>query len=71
MVILTSEDYRTRDIYLDYPYEDAKFRWEKDTEKVYRRFYGKGEDEIPHSSDLFNQAISAGKEITREEYYRD
>ena len=70
-ILLSSKDFRTRDIYINYPFEDAKFRWDKDTEKVYRRFYGKEEVEIPHSSDLFNQAISAGREITQDEYYRD
>jgi hypothetical protein len=70
-ILLSSRDFRTRDIYIDYPYEDAKFRFERDTGKVYRRWYGKGEVEIPHSSDLFNQAISAGKEITREDYFCD
>lgn len=68
-ILLVSKDFRTRDIYIDYPFEHAKFRWERDTEKVYRRFYGKREVEIPHTSDLFNEAISAGKEITRDEYY--
>lgn len=70
-ILLSSKDFRTRDIYIDYPFEDAKFRWDKDTEKVYRRFYGKEEVEIPHDSDLYNQAISAGKEIAREEYFGD
>jgi hypothetical protein len=71
MVLLYSEDFRTRDIYLDYPFEDVKFRWDKQTKKVYRRYYGKKEDEVDHSSDMFNQAIAAGTEITRDEYYRD
>ncbi len=58
-------------IYLDYPYEDAKFRWDKGTGKVYRRFYGKREVEIDHTSNLFNEAISAGEQITRDDYFRD
>ncbi len=70
MIMLTSEDFREGDIYIDYPYEDAKFRWDKKTKKVYRRFYGKKETEIPHSSDLFNKAISAGELITRDDYFR-
>lgn len=59
------------DVYIDYAYEDAKFRYEKRTGKVFRRFYGQQEVEIPPSSDLYNQAILAGKQITRAEYYRD
>jgi hypothetical protein len=56
-ILLSSRDFRKRDIYIDYPYEDAKFRWERDTGKVYRRFYGKEETEIPHSSDLFSRCV--------------
>ena len=40
------------DVYIDFPYENAKFRFEKETRRVYRRFYGKPEVEIPHSSKL-------------------
>lgn len=58
-------------VYLDYPFEDVKFRWEKQTQKVYRRFYGEAEEEISHTSNLYHDAISAGKKITRDEYYRD
>lgn len=28
------------DVYIDFPYEKAKFRFEKDTLKVYQRWYG-------------------------------
>ena len=58
-------------VFIDFPYERAKFRYEKDTGKVYRRFYGKTENEIPPSSNLYNQAICEGDQITREEYFRD
>lgn len=59
------------DVFIDFPYERAKFRWEKDTKKVYRRFYGEVEDEIPPSSHLYNQAILEGEQVTREEYFLD
>ena len=59
------------DVYIVFPYEEAKFRFEKDTRKVYRRFYGQPEVEIPPSSNLYNEAISAGEQITREDYFRD
>ena len=61
----------TGDVYLDFPYESAKFRFEHDTRKVYRRFYGEAEDEIPQSSKLYTEAICAGEQISREEYFRD
>lgn len=57
--------------YLDYPAEEAKFRYEPETGRVYRRFYGEDEEVIKSSSDLYNQAISIQKIITREEYFRD
>jgi hypothetical protein len=59
------------DVYLDYPFEQVKFRWEAETKKVFRRRYGKSESESDYTSDLFRDAISSGKLITREEYYRD
>jgi len=66
-----ADAYRAGDVYLDYPFEDVKFRWEKETKKVFRRFYGQAEAEISHTSNLYHDAISAGKLITREEYFRD
>jgi hypothetical protein len=71
MIMLTHVDFRERDLYIDFPYERAKFRWEKDTEKAYRRFYGEEEVEIPQTSKLFEEAIQAGKLIGREDYFRD
>ena len=59
------------DVYIDFPYEDAKFRYEKRTRKVYRRFYGQAEREILPSSDLYHEAIAAARLITQEQYYRD
>ncbi len=63
--------YRQGDVYLDYPFEDIKFRWEHRTGKVFRRFYGQAEEEVSYSSNLFRDAMSSGKQITREEYFRD
>ncbi len=65
------EDFRKRDIYIDFPYEDSKFRWEKETGKVYRRHYGKRETEIDHTSNYFNEVNSAGELITRDAYFVD
>lgn len=58
------------DVYLDFPHESDKFRHEKATGKVSRRFYGQAEDEIPFTSKLFKQAICEGRQITRDEYFR-
>ena len=39
LVLLT--EFRVGAIHIGCPFEDASFRWEKDTSKVYRGFYGK------------------------------
>jgi hypothetical protein len=65
------EAFQKGDVYIDYAFEDAKFRYEKQTGKVYRRFYGQAEDEIRADSDLYHQAISSGRQIARDEYYAD
>lgn len=59
------------DHYLDWPAEEAKFRYDEKSGKVFRRFYGEEEREIKHSSDLYNQALGVGNIITREDYFRD
>ena len=65
------KDFMEGDVYIDYPYEDVKFRFEKETGKVYRRWYRESEEmEIPHDSDLYNKSHSRGWAITREEYFR-
>lgn len=69
--VATHEAFLEGDVYIDYPFERAKFYWENETEKVYRRFYGEEEVKIDHTSNLFNEAISGGFQITREEYLED
>ena len=53
------------DISIEFPYENGAFRYEQATGKMSRRFYAQAEREIPPSSDLYHQAISAGTLITR------
>ena len=69
--MVSMDAFQAGDVYLDYPYESAKFRFEKESGKVFRRFYGQPEKEILPSSELYNEAISAGTQITREKYYED
>ncbi len=69
--MVSLEAFRAGDVYIDFPYEEMKFRFEKATGKVFARFYGKPEHEVDPKSGLFHDAISAGKLITREEYYLD
>mgnify|MGYP001580381996 FL=1 len=63
--------FQSGDVYLDYPFEEVKFRYEKKTGKVYGRFYGVAEKEINPSSKLYHEAISSGEVICREDYYSD
>lgn len=69
--MISLDPFQKSDVYIDYPFEDAKFRWEKQTKKVFKRRYGEREFESHYSSDQFRDAISAGKLISREDYYRD
>jgi hypothetical protein len=59
------------DVHIDFPFEEAKFRFDKKSGKVYRRFYGQTEVEIPPSSALYHEAIGSGEQITPEEYLLD
>ncbi len=58
------------DVYLDYPFEEAMFRYEHQTGRIFRKFYGEAEVEIDRTSNLFHEAISAGEQITAEQYSR-
>jgi hypothetical protein len=71
MIAIAIEEFIKGDVYIDFPYEDAKFRYEKKTGRVFRRFYGEAEKEIKPDSNLYNEAISVGRQITRDEYYAD
>ena len=68
---MTTQAFIEGDVYIDYPYEDAKFRFDKATNKVYQRWYEGTEMEIPHSSELFHEARSGGWRITAEDYFQD
>lgn len=68
---VTTKAFRAGDVYIDYPYEHVKFRWDMQAQKVYQRFYGKRESGIPDSAELFNEAHSGGWRITAEDYFLD
>ena len=66
------ELFQRGDVYLDDPFEEMKFRYEKATNKVYARAYGQADEvEIKHSSARYKQAVSSGKAITRDAYFSD
>jgi len=68
---VSTKDFIEGDVYLDYPYEEVKFRREHKTGKVFQRWYGQPEQEIEPSNELYNESHSGGWAITREEYFRD
>ncbi len=70
MAIKTGEYLNTKNIYIDYPFEEVMFRRIQNSGLIYRKFYGKVEDTdpIPHYNGLYNDALLSGHEITKVEY---
>jgi hypothetical protein len=70
MALEKGKTFATRDVYIDYPFEEVMYRWDHIAEKVYVKFYGEEEKQtpIPQDNRLFNDAILSGDEITRERY---
>ena len=61
--------FRDGDVYIDFPYEEVMFHFEKTTGKIRRKFYGTAnEDEVPRNSKLFAEACSAGEQTTDQVY---
>ena len=58
------------DVYIDYPYEDVMFRFEKKTRKIFRKFHGKLESEIASDSTLYHEAKVAGTQVEKEFYLK-
>ncbi len=71
MGINKGERFARADVFVDYPFEEVMFRWDHAEGKVYRKFYGEREfGPIPHDSNLYNEALRFGDEITQELYDR-
>jgi len=72
MAIRTGEYFNTKDVYIDYPFEEVMYRCMKKNGAIYRKFYGEGESSEMISDDnrLFNDALLYGDEITQEDYER-
>jgi len=70
MAIKTGEYLNTKEIYIDYPFEEVMFRRNNKNGSVYRKFYGEKEsaEPIPHNNKLYNDALLSGNEITHDEY---
>lgn len=65
------ELFQKGDVFLDYPFEEMKFRFDKASNKVFARYYFKPEVEIKQSDSHFNEAVASGKVITEAEYFAD
>lgn len=59
------------DVYIDYPFEDAKFRYEHATSRVFCRFSNREEVAVGYTDDLFRDAMRSGTQIDREQYFGD
>jgi len=61
--------FREGDVYIDFPYEEVMFHYEKKTGKLFRKAYGSpAEDEIPHNLKIYADARSTGEQTTAEVY---
>lgn len=69
MVPMTA--FQQGDVYIDYPFEDARFRYEHATSRVFRRFKNHEEVEVGYANDLFRDAMRSGTQIDREQYFND
>jgi hypothetical protein len=70
MPIKTGPYLDTKEVFIDYPYEEVMFRRDHISGLVYRKFYGDSEfsEPIHHSNNLYNESLLYGDEITRELY---
>ena len=66
---ISKEQFRDRDIYLDYDLEEVSFRYESGTRRFFRKFYGESkEEEVPHDNHLLNDAMRFGEETDAKTY---
>lgn len=64
-----NERFAQGDVYIDYPFEDARFRFDHATKTAYRKWHGQShETRVPNDNRLYTEAIRSGSEITREDY---
>lgn len=71
-VVVEQALFAAGDVYIDDPYQDCKFRYEHETDKVFVRPYGsRRENEIERINSYWGEAKSVGKVITKEEHFRD
>jgi hypothetical protein len=70
MGVTTGPRFTTEDVFVDYSFEDVKFRWDHAERKVYRKFYKQADEtEVSYQNKLYNEALRFGDEITRAQYF--
>ena len=66
---IPKEQFRDRDVFIDYDFEDVMFRFEHTTRRFFRKFHGESKEaEVPHDNRLLNDAIVGGDEIDAQTY---
>lgn len=65
-----SERFRAGDVYLEYSFEDVRFRYELATRRFFRRFGDEADEtEVAFDNRLLNDAIRFGEEIGAQRYW--
>lgn len=66
---IPNEQFRIRDIFIDYEYEEVMFRFELSTRRFFKKFYGESkETEVPYNNRMLNDAIRFGDEVDSRAY---
>jgi len=66
---ISKEQFRDRDIFIDYPYEEVMFRFDHTARVFFRKLYGNAkESSVPHDNRLLNDAIRFGDETDAAAY---
>jgi hypothetical protein len=67
--VITTEEFRqNKPVFIDYPFEEMAFRWDNRTGKAYQKLYGRPEQPIPTSADIFREGILSGTLISENQY---
>ena len=66
---IAKESLRDRDVFFDYDFEEALFRFDHRAKTFFCKLYGQpSEVEIPHDDRLVNEALRFGEEVSEALY---
>jgi len=70
MPIKTGDYLNSKDIYIDYEFEEVFFRRDCTSKNIYRKFYGEKESSeiISFDNRLYTDALLSGEEVTEKIY---